>query len=73
MTNIYRISKTLAILLWGMVAGVLVNAVIDHRFWTELTPVIAHNHVENYWGWLIVIAFCLSILSLIFKTLTKSK
>lgn len=73
MTNIYRISKTLAIFLWGMAVGVLVNAIIDHRFWTELTPVIAHNHIENYWGWLIVIAFCFSILSLVSKILTKSK
>lgn len=70
---IYRLAGWLTTFVWGIVVGVLLNAIVSHHFWTELTPIIAHNHIENYLGWLIVFALCLSIVTVITKRYANTK
>lgn len=51
---------------------ILAIAIINHQFWS-LMPIIAYNHVQNYLGWIIVIAFALTICSLILKIFLENR
>lgn len=55
--TLHKLVKWTAIILWLIAA-----AVKNHTFWS-LTPIIAHNRIQNYLGWIIAIAFILSVCS----------
>lgn len=57
----------------NFIIGIFINAIVSHQFWIELTPIIAHNHVENYVGWLIIIVLFLTIITIVSKIGTNAK
>lgn len=60
--TLHKLVKWTAIILWLIAAIIIAVAVKNHTFWS-LTPIIAHNRIQNYLGWIIVIAFILSVCS----------
>lgn len=70
LNNLHKAVKTIAILLWLIAIIIIAVAIIKHSIW-NLMPIITHNHVQNYLGWIIVIAFILSICSPIIKIIAK--
>lgn len=70
MTKLHIITKYLAIMLWTIAIGVIAYTIHNHTFWT-MTPIISHNHVQNYLGWLVVFAFGFSIATPIIGLFTR--
>lgn len=60
MNILHNLVKWAAIILWIIVIAIVAYKVGNHTFWS-LTPIIAHNRVQNYLGWLVVFAFICSI------------
>lgn len=70
--KLHKVVKILAILLWLIAVVVITVAIMNHSFWS-LMPIIAYNHVQNYLGWIVVIALILSVCSPILKLIVKYK
>lgn len=60
MKTIHNLVKWIAIVLWIIIIAIVAYKIGNHTFWS-LAPIIAHNHVQNYLGWLVILAFIFSI------------
>lgn len=67
--NLHRIIKYTAIFLWLLAIIIIAVAIANHSFWS-LTPIIAHNRIQNYLGWIVATAFVLSVCSPIIKLIS---
>lgn len=71
-SNLHKIIRTIAILLWLTALILVIVAASNHQFWS-LTPLIAHNRPQNFLGWIITIAFIFTVCSPILKRIAESK
>lgn len=55
MSKLHTIVKVLAIILWIITIAVIAYTIHNHTFW-NMIPIIAHNHIQNYLGWLVVLS-----------------
>ncbi len=72
LNTLHLFVKLAAIVMWLATIISIVIAIQHHQFW-QLMPIIAHNRVQNYLGWLVTGAVLLSIYSFSLKYTIKKK
>lgn len=60
MKTMHKLVKWTAIVLWIIIIAIVAYKISNNTFW-DLAPIIAHNHVQNYLGWLVIFAVICSI------------
>lgn len=66
MKSLYKAVKLLAIVLWLVFIITIVVATLNNHIW-DLMPIIAHNHIQNWLGWDLVLAVIASVCSFILR------
>lgn len=69
--TLHTLVKIAAILLWLIFAVAIIVLILNHNFWSMM-PIIAHNRVQNWLGWDLIIAVVLSLCSPILKMMARS-